>query len=1107
MDPSDGELARRLFPTAAADEQELVRRFAREAPLVYGYWRHVKGLYKDAEPASQPEVLGSLIARFDAVPLHAPTGGSPLDWIEVWGVTGMAVAGQRLFISTQAGLRIVDVSNPGAPALLCSENLGMVHAVALFGDLAYLLLTRRRMLILDVSDPTRPQDVGELRIPQAASLEISGGYLYLVETATRLRVFDLSEPRQPKEVGGVDLPDAGGVVVSGDRAYVCTRDGFHMRAGLYVVDITTPAQPALLGQVRTNAGGLLIAGRYLRTTRRDQRLWIADAGAPATPAGDARKGLLGWIHRLSSGGSAGATDLLGVPHTETSVVGTPHAAVTHRGFAYVGAPYGSLSVLALDHPDGPQKVGELPVSSAQAMVIRGDLLYVSDYRNLHVFDITNPAQPARLGQRPSARTFAYMKRRARRVLRKLSRQDPARFVEAAFHALREPGLGRETLDPALHWVTVDLLYGSGGRYFQQRHGRGAYVLRQPGLRRRTREERCPEGWDRRLDLAEALYTDRALPWQTSETMLKILRANAATVPAVSKESRLRFLRSPSPLLIRQAARESLADVERDRRSEPETAALVFFFSGAAVRKRLAATLAGRSGSPGWARPFTAALTGLVVQRISEGPGSGRLESAAELLTGPFALFVPSDQLLPVIERLCNAGRPSLARLGLLGFRNAAPSDLPQWLWAWIHLPDTAREPAWEMLVAGVRRGGFPAPAALLLVNHSSEEVRETAWRLLLAAPPDVSILRAIWEGVLATEVETPALRTAVRSAAALALLRQSGLELDALSDRVAALPSLVDLLSPEALETLVGAMPPEGVFRLIEAMSDARWLSLREAVVRGLERSGRLALFWKTLPDALAGGLLAARVMDDPWFADTFFRIDDPSFVELNDPRFEASLVRWVTEHAELFPRGSAGLLAAATHPLPQVRAWGLARVGKVGMDVAFALRLLESAVPPAMDAGRAFFTAVPPRAPETLEHALALSDSPDRATRAYGREYIEARRDSLPLDELVLRLSEHSDPEMHRFLAEILCRAPGLGAAVREFDRGVLRARNRGRKAKEQVKARLDRTGAPDTAFLLDLARSGTPRDAEWALGQLARLAADGQPVEGVTLEGVVGV
>ena len=81
------------------------------------------------------------------------------------------------------------------------------------------------------------------------------------------------------------------------------------------------------------------------------------------------------------------------------------------------------------------------------------------------------------------------------------------------------------------------------------------------------------------------------------------------------------------------------------------------------------------------------------------------------------------------------------------------------------------------------------------------------------------------------------------------------------------------------------------------------------------------------------------------------------------------------------------------------------------------------------------------------------------------------------------------------------------LAAAAGEFDRAVLRAPDRGRRAKELVKRRRERAAPEEIPLLLEMARGHTGRDAEWALAQLAQLALDGHAIDGFTLDGTAGV
>ena len=52
---------------------------------------------------------------------------------------------------------------------------------------------------------------------------------------------------------------------------------------------------------------------------------------------------------------------------------------------------------------------------------------------------------------------------------------------------------------------------------------------------------------------------------------------------------------------------------------------------------------------------------------------------------------------------------------------------------------------------------------------------------------------------------------------------------------------------------------------------------------------------------------------------------------------------------------------------------------------------------------------------------ALALCDSPAAPVRAYGREYVQERKESLPMAEVLLALTEHFDPWMREFVARLL--------------------------------------------------------------------------------------
>lgn len=1131
MTPSDGARARTLLAQATEEDEAFLLQFAREAPALYGTWRYLKGLYKDAETGGTPAVLGTLIGRLDSLDAGDLRASQDASRLDLTGALTVAVAAPYACATQWNGYRLLDLSQPGVPRLLYKERSGRVKRAAFGEGRLYLELegghgVADRVAILDLANPERPAEVGAVEIRSLRGMAVLGQYLVVVEAVGsergRLRVFDVSTPASPEAVANLNLKDVSAMAVSHGRAYVASGAGQSRTPGLHVVDLRDPRNPVVQGFFPVNASGVFVNGDYLEIARRGRKVWILDptvpppaiAEPPPPPAAEERTGL---IQRVTNFFTRTAAEIAAEPPPalahrvyELTYDSRIHSSAMRGDHLYIARQWSGIEVVSLA---GATRVAEVSTSESVLLAVVGEHLYaLPQYNPWQVFDLSTPGSPALLGVPPRARTLAYMKRRARRLLRKMQ-GDPNRFAETAYHALRESGSGRAQLDLEEQWVSVDLLYGGSGRFEQTRHGRGSYVERRPRPRvlRRTREERRPEAWDRRLDLARALFAEPDLPWQVHETMLKVLLSNRAELPPLTPALALRFLRSASPVLISRAVQVVIPELEAGQKVEGEIAARAYFYANGRLRRTLAPKLATRSGSPGWARPFAATLTGLVAESVGAGVFSGRVASAAGLLNRSFSPFIAGDRLLAVADRLVEAGRPELLQLLVAGFRSTTLSTLRQWLELWGRLPEAARMPAWEALASGLKRGKVSYRQALDLITDSSDAVREGGWRVLQILSPEPRLLAQLWEVLLSTITETPALRTAVGSAAALELLARSGLSFERLAERLTTLPSLAAVLSPETMEVVARTVPVEGIFPLIAAIPEDRWLTIRGAVLDGLRTSGRLGAFWKAVPGVLGQPVLEQRLLEDPAFIASLLTVDDIAVLDITDPPFEALLHEWAVSHPALLSRGSAGLLTAATHPLPQVRDWALERVRTEGFDLPFALRLLESTVPGAMALARTLFDAAAPGSPEEQLYALALSDSPESAVRAVGREYIRSRWASLSHDDLLRALAEHGDAEMNRYLAELLVREPAetarQSAEVRDFDRGVLRARNRGRRAKEQVKQRLTRTGTPDVSLLLDVARSGTPRDSEWALGELARLAATGTAVDGVTTEGVAGV
>lgn len=382
-----------------------------------------------------------------------------------------------------------------------------------------------------------------------------------------------------------------------------------------------------------------------------------------------------------------------------------------------------------------------------------------------------------------------------------------------------------------------------------------------------------------------------------------------------------------------------------------------------------------------------------------------------------------------------------------------------------------------------------------------------AWDFLAASQVSSQTLIEMWMYIFRM-AQWGNVRRAFSAEAAPDLLRRAQFSSDVLEEMLRQFPRVWELASPQFYLAILDILPAAGRLQRLLETTDERWTAAREAVLQSLNEPSGLVKFWTAVWERMKSGdeVLKARLLDDEAIVSTFERIEAQSFepfLKTDDPTHEPWILRWFKAHKP--EKGDELLLLAATHNLPGVREWGLGRAEYLRLDLASALRLLESDLPECIAAGRKFFEAVESGSDDEKDYALALCDSPGYAARGYGREFIEARRETLFSGDLLGQLAQGSAPDMQAWLAEKLLEKAAPQEATQTFDAAVLRARGRARKAKNLVQTRYEQNSAPeakvDNATLLEIARSRTPRDAEWALRQLAERTLAGEKIEGVEI------
>ncbi len=196
----------------------------------------------------------------------------------------LAVVGNRAYVADgDAGLHILDISNPAAPALLGTYP-GQARKVAVAGNYAYVVQRGTwsgeqwvggGLRILDVSDPTTPQEVGFFANahPPMESVTVAGNYAYVTELGSTsaepeagggLRILDVSDPTAPRQVAFYEaLKRAREVVVRENFAYVVDEE-----QGLCMLDVSNPSIPFELGFIQTSdtTRGVAVDENYIYTT-------------------------------------------------------------------------------------------------------------------------------------------------------------------------------------------------------------------------------------------------------------------------------------------------------------------------------------------------------------------------------------------------------------------------------------------------------------------------------------------------------------------------------------------------------------------------------------------------------------------------------------------------------------------------------------------------------------------------------------------------------------------------------------------------------------------------------------------------------------------------
>ena len=179
---------------------------------------------------------------------------SPATDVALTGTTIYTIGGQQNLGAVTVDFLAIDASNRAAPAIrgfLGFAGSGAPQSIEIDGNYAYTA-TDRGLTIMDIVNRTSPSHVTRIDLPNVNSqqLRVLNGRAYVTGTTfpgpSRLYVVDVTNPASPTILGNYpeDFQNFYDVDAAGTTAYVAT----HLPAGnLLIIDATNPATMTKVG--------------------------------------------------------------------------------------------------------------------------------------------------------------------------------------------------------------------------------------------------------------------------------------------------------------------------------------------------------------------------------------------------------------------------------------------------------------------------------------------------------------------------------------------------------------------------------------------------------------------------------------------------------------------------------------------------------------------------------------------------------------------------------------------------------------------------------------------------------------------------------------------
>jgi hypothetical protein len=329
-------------------------------------------------------------------------------------IHGIQIVGSYAYCTYEAGLKIIDVSNPNNPNEIgkyCSTNGFQVWGICISGNLAFLANDVAGVTLLDISNPLNPRFVSQSETPGIArEIASRNNFLYVADSDAGVVIFNISDPNNPIELGSIDNGSALDIKARENYVYVA---GYW--AGLQIIDVSNPSNPVMAGTYPgqpVESVDLVGNVAYLGMGYAHGLITV-DISNPNSPTvmGQASFGEDCWGIKVL-GSYAYVAEILGDLHiinvsnpripsllSTLSVPGYGYKIGVSGNYAYLcsipnGDRFDGLTVINITNRTSPMAMGTLYSSGGPNNINSNDnYLYVSSTKETECFNLSNPSQP------------------------------------------------------------------------------------------------------------------------------------------------------------------------------------------------------------------------------------------------------------------------------------------------------------------------------------------------------------------------------------------------------------------------------------------------------------------------------------------------------------------------------------------------------------------------------------------------------------------------------------------------------------------------------------------------------------------------------------------